>query len=122
MNVCMMQGLSPIGRCDKAHDGNEAIAAFNKAWQANDPYELLTLDIMMPNLDGMEALKRIRAIEKQMQVDESKRIKVIMTTALGNPQNVIKAFYEGGAMAYIVKPVVREVLMNELKKMGIETQ
>ena len=42
-----------------------------------------------------------------------------MTTALDDPQTVLKTFYDGEASAYIVKPVVKEKLYEELKKLGL---
>lgn len=48
------------GECDVAVDGVEAIKAFDLAWRAGTPYDVMFLDIMMPNMSGHEALKIIR--------------------------------------------------------------
>jgi len=72
----------------------------------------------MPNIDGHEALKEIRTIEKQMGVHDLEKTKVIMTTALEDPRNVVEAYYEGGADAYLVKPIIRESLMKTLENVG----
>jgi two-component system, chemotaxis family, chemotaxis protein CheY len=115
----MVQHLDPYGKCETAADGNIAIEAFRTAWNFNEPYDMITMDIMMPHTDGQKALQKIRELEHQMGLDDAKRVKVIMTTALGNPKNVIEAFYKGGAMAYIVKPVKKETLLAEMRKLGI---
>ena len=58
--------LSPYGECDIVVDGEEAVQAFRLAWEDEEPYDLICMDIMMPNVDGHESLKRIRLIEQEM--------------------------------------------------------
>ena len=55
-------------------------------------YEVITLDIMMPEMDGQEALKRIRDIEDKAGIPYKKRAKIMMTTALGDVKTVMGAF------------------------------
>lgn len=113
--------LSPYGECDIAVDGEEAVQAFKLAWEKGDPYELICMDIMMPNMDGHEALKQIREIEELLSVASSQEAKVIMTTALNDPKNVVKAYYEGGATSYIVKPINKQQLLDELRSLNLIT-
>lgn len=110
--------LSDRGDCDVAVDGNEAVDAFRQALDENDPYDLICLDIMMPNMDGREALKAIRRIEHQHGIEGLDGVKVIMTTALGDSQNVIGSFREG-CEAYIVKPVEKDKLLEEMENLGL---
>lgn len=44
--------LTAYGEVDIAINGEEAVAAFKLAWEENQPYDLITLDIMMPIMDG----------------------------------------------------------------------
>lgn len=108
-----------LGPCDVVVDGAEAIDAFRLAWEENDPYGVIFLDIMMPRMDGHEALQRIRELEQEMGIRDRDEVKVVMTTALEDPKNVIEAYYKGGAISYLVKPISREALQTELSKMGI---
>ncbi len=114
--------LAQYGQCDVVVDGNEAIEAFRLAWEENEPYDVILLDIMMPNLDGQEALRTIRSIEREIGLSSDDEVKVIMTTALEDPKNVVEAFYEGGATSYLVKPIDKEKLRVELEKFGVSPQ
>ncbi len=111
--------LSQLGECDAVIDGAEAVEAFELAWEDNEPYDLLLLDIMMPEVDGQEALKRIRKIERQMGIRGNKEVNVIMLTALDDAHSVVEAFYRGGATSYLVKPIGTEQLLIELKKLDL---
>ncbi len=111
--------LSPYGDCDIVVDGEEAIQAFRLAWEEKEPYDLICLDIMMPKLDGQEALRQIREMEKEIGIQGSAEVKVIMVTALDDPKNVVEAYYRGGATSYIVKPIVKVRLLDEIRSFGL---
>jgi two-component system chemotaxis response regulator CheY len=111
--------LARYGECDTAVDGIEAISAFKLAWKNSEPYDLICLDIMMPDMDGQQALKQIRSLEKQMGIRGKKEVKIIMLTALDDPHSVVEAFYRGGATSYMVKPIEKDKLMTELKNLGL---
>ena len=102
---------------DIVSNGREAVQAFKDAVLEGSPFDLILMDIMMPEVDGIEALGQIRDFESAQGFD--RRTTVIMTTALDDPQTVIKSFYEGGAAAYLVKPIEKEKLYAELKKLGL---
>ena len=111
--------LTPYGDCDIAIDGNEAVEAFRLSWEDNKPYNLICMDIMMPNVDGQEALEKIREFEKAEGVKPVHEVKVIMISALDAPTNVVSAYYRGGATSYIVKPIVEEDLLQEMMNLGL---
>ncbi|MBT8339029.1 MAG: response regulator [Desulfatitalea sp.] len=111
--------VSRLGACDTVVDGAEAVEAFELAWEDGQPYDLILLDIMMPDVDGQEALKQIRQIERQMGIRGKQEVKVIMLTALDDPRSVVEAYYRGGANAYLVKPIDTEKLKAELKKLNL---
>jgi two-component system, chemotaxis family, chemotaxis protein CheY len=116
----LLQGiLSGYGACDVATNGMEAIEAFKSAWDEKAPYDLICLDVMMPNMDGHEALTKIKSLERERNVTPDKEAKVIMTSALGDPKNVFQALYREGAITYLVKPIGKQKLLDEIKKLGL---
>lgn len=114
----MMRFLSKYGECDVTVDGIEAVEAFTMALESNEGYDLVCLDIMMPVMDGYQALERIRDIEKEKLVPENKAAKIIMTTALNEGRNVTKAF-DLGCNAYAGKPIDQEKFTNVLRKLEL---
>lgn len=110
--------LSNYGECDVTVDGMEAIEAFLMALEEEEPYQLICLDIMMPEVDGLKALKTIRNLEEERGIPKEKRAKIIMTTALNYTKEVNEAF-EAGSEAYAAKPINTEKLLEVMKKLGL---
>ena len=110
--------LSLFGECDTAVDGEEAILAFRMSLDNHRPYDLICMDIMMPNIDGKEALRKIRQIENDLGYHDEEKVKVIMTTALDDAEAVVDS-YEEGATAYLVKPITKKKLVEELLRLGL---
>ncbi|PLX94851.1 MAG: response regulator [Desulfuromonas sp.] len=108
--------LAPFGECHVATNGREAVEAFSLAMVEREPYDLICLDIMLPEMDGQEALKTLRRIESEMGVSPSDEVKVFMTTALDSMKNVMEAYYRGGCTAYLVKPIEKEKLYATLRE------
>lgn len=110
--------LSPYGVCDLAVDGEEAIEAFKLAMKEEDPYDLVCLDIMMPKKDGQAVLKEIRELEESRNIRGLEGVKVIMTTALNDPKNILEAF-KSQCEAYIPKPISKQKLLEELRALQL---
>lgn len=114
----MLRFLGKYGECDVTMDGREAVEAYTMSIEAGDAYDLVCLDIMMPGMDGYQALKEIRDIEKANNVAQDKEAKIIMTSALNEGRNVQKAF-ELGCVAYAGKPIDQDKFEGVLKKLGL---
>lgn len=111
--------LAPHFDIEIAVDGQEGVTAFRLAHEARTPYDLICMDIMMPRMNGNEALKAIRGMEKDQGIPPNLEVKVIMTTALDDPKTVFNSYYNVGATAYIVKPISKAKLMRELRSLGL---
>lgn len=110
--------LEPYGECDFTVNGIETLDAFLLALDERKPYDLICLDIMMPKADGIKVLKTIRQIESQTGIEDSKRIKIIMTTAL-NDTEIISSSYDIGCEAFATKPIDAEKLIKVIRKLGL---
>jgi two-component system, chemotaxis family, chemotaxis protein CheY len=110
--------LLPLGPCDVAWNGQEALEAFSAAMRA-DRYGLVCLDINMPgDRDGHAVLKAIREIERAAGVTPLNRVKVIMTTASRDPESITGAF-RSECDAYLIKPIDRTTLRSKLLHLGL---
>lgn len=95
-------------------EGHEIIEAMNgvaalKAYKTAKP-DLVLMDITMPEMDGLSALKEIQAYDP--------KAKVVMLTALGQESDVEEAI-KSGARDFMVKPCERErVLSTVFKVLG----
>jgi len=113
--------LADWAECSTVGDGRQALQMFQEALDFGAPYDLVCLDIMMPEMDGRETLEAIRAIEADYGIGGLDGAKVIMTTALDDSQDIFSAFREG-CEAYVVKPVRKEKLLGEIRKLGLLTE
>ncbi len=110
--------LSQYGVCDLVIDGLEAIDAVQISLSEDRSYDLICLDIMMPKIDGVKALEYIKMLEAKKGIDEKKRSKIIMTTALAETSMVKKSF-ELGCDAYVAKPIDTEKLKEVLAELDL---
>jgi len=109
--------LYPFGKVDIAVNGKEAFAAVKKAIEDNQPYELIFLDIMLPELDGIAALKKIRQLEARQGLNEDIRSKIIVTSASADRDVILKAA-KADCTSYMIKPIDKTRLYNEMRKHG----
>ena len=116
--VMLAEILRDFGQCDMACNGYEAIDAFMQARSDNAPYDLICLDIIMPELDGLQVLKQIRLIESREAENAHDAVKVLMVSSISDFEHITMSFdprYE----AYMIKPFVREHLFEHLATFGI---
>lgn len=114
----MKKYLSRYGSCDVAANGVEVIDAVMNAVNSGEPYQLICLDIMMPKVDGITALKTIREIEAGSFKAGQAKSKIIMTTALNDKETVEEA-YRLGCEAYAWKPIDMEKFDEVLRKLNL---
>lgn len=88
-----------------AHDGVQALKILSKG---ETRFDLVLLDVMMPNMNGWETLKAIRSNEK------TKFLPVIMLTAVNEEQKMVSGL-KIGADDYIVKPFILPNLLARME-------
>jgi two-component system chemotaxis response regulator CheY len=88
----------------EAGDGQAAVSLYQELRP-----DLVTMDLVMPIMGGLEALRQIRALDPEA--------KVVVVTALDQKQ-ALKESIRDGAIDFIVKPFERERVLNLLLKLG----
>jgi two-component system, chemotaxis family, chemotaxis protein CheY len=113
--VLLQELLKSYGPLHVAVNGKEALEAVRVSLETNDPYDLICMDIMMPEMDGHSALKEIRSMEEAKGISQAKRAKIFMTTALADKTNIMEAI-KGQCDYFLAKPVQKKVLLKELHR------
>jgi len=88
-------------------DGRAAVEAAMKAWENGEPFELILMDMQMPEMDGYQATRYLR--------DRGYSGKIVALTAHALPEDVTKAL-DAGCDAYLTKPIRRETFCKSLSK------
>ncbi|MBU1101812.1 MAG: response regulator [Bacteroidetes bacterium] len=117
--LVLQKMLAPYGICEVAVNGKEAVEAFTLASEEGLPYDLICLDVMMPEMDGKEALSIIRDKEAKANILPKDEAKIIMITALDTPKDVMDAFNKGGCTSYLVKPISKMKIVQTIKELGL---
>jgi two-component system, chemotaxis family, chemotaxis protein CheY len=116
--LLMKEYLNPYGTVHVAVSGREAVTRASDALVAGEPFDLICLDIMMPDMDGQQALRAIRGAETTLAASPGWRSKIVMTTALAEQDQIIEAF-QSQCDGYLVKPFDRSSVAATLSQIGI---
>jgi len=111
--VLLQSFLSRYGECHIAVNGREAVEAFRSAAGRGQRYDLICMDIMMPEMDGREAVRQIRALEEARGVLSHHGAKIIMTTAVNDIKEVMRCFGEL-CDGYLTKPLDLTKLLDRM--------
>jgi two-component system, chemotaxis family, chemotaxis protein CheY len=106
--------LSRYGECHIAVNGREAVDACRSALDRGQAYDLICMDIMMPEMDGREAARQVRELEEARGTLSTFGAKIFMTTTVDDVREVILCFKEL-CDAYLIKPIDLGQLLNHMK-------
>ncbi|MCJ7839650.1 response regulator [Lederbergia sp. NSJ-179] len=98
-DILVKNGFEVVG---EAADGQQAVEKYNELKP-----DLVTMDITMPEMDGVTALKQIKAVDPSA--------KIIMCSAMGQQAMVIDAI-QAGAKDFIVKPFQADRVIEAIQK------
>ena len=115
----MLTYLEKVQTVDTAIDGNDAKEKFEAAYRSGSPYQLIFLDIVMPEMSGHEVGKAIRLFEKQQGVSVGSQVKIVMLTSLKGAQDVMQAMMDAQSAAYLTKPVDPAKVRETVSKVGL---
>ena len=110
--------LESHGQCDCATHGGAALDLVNTALAEDAPYDLVTLDVAMPVMDGKVLLRQLRQLETKAAGDGSIRAKVLMVTAHAERALVVECI-QYGCDDYLIKPFKPEEITKKLRILGL---
>src|SRR5579872_2951273 len=116
--LALQKLLLKYGECHIAVEGEEAVKAFESALETGEPYDLVCLDIMLPNSDGQLVLKDIRNIERNFGIPTEQHCKILMTTTLNDMKSIMGAYNEM-CDGYLVKPVTPQKLAKAFQEIKL---
>jgi two-component system chemotaxis response regulator CheY len=106
--------LSRYGECHIAVNGKEAVEAFRIAIEAGQSYDLICMDILMPVMDGREAVRQIRVMEEARGIRSTYGTRIFMTTTVEEVKEVVLCFKEL-CDAYLMKPIDLGQLLSQMR-------
>jgi len=107
----LLDGLKNLAECYVAVTGQEALDQYYKAIKTNIPFDFILLDITMPEMDGFEVLKAIRAYEAKLKESKQESF-VIMVTAY---RDTLMEKYNMGWDDFMIKPIDPKALIQKMK-------
>jgi len=113
----MMKILNSFGSCEGVQNGKAALSVVKTSLAEWKLYDLITLDVSMPDISGIEVLNSIRELEKERGLAEEERAKILMVTSHSDMETV-KACV-GKCDGYVIKPFNKEVMIEKMKKIGL---
>lgn len=113
----MSSMLEKYGSCDLAANGGEGLDAFKSALGNGQSYDLIFLDLVMPDMTGHEVLKTIRSIEEERNILPPDCSKVIIVSAMTDSENIMGAFINQ-CEAYMIKPVKNSDMLAQMRLFG----
>lgn len=115
----IIQVLADLFTIEEAADGRQALVLFQAALEAGQPFDLVVMDILMPELSGHDALAGIRRLEEAAGIPEERRTPAVMLSSLDDPANMLRAQFESGAQAYVTKPFTPQTLLEALASLSL---
>ncbi|MCK5311020.1 MAG: response regulator [Desulfobacteraceae bacterium] len=115
----MIKILGKYGECEEAENGKDAIEKFSvNTVDGTDSFDVITLDISMPDMSGLDVLERIRKIEAEKSIAKEKQVKILMVTSKSEKETV-RSSIEGGCNDYVIKPFNNQSIQIKLERVGL---
>ena len=113
--LLLEQILKEYGPVETAANAIEALFAVRAALDSGTPFDLICLDIVMEELNGLQALSVIRKMEIESRISLAR---IVMITGRTDPATVMEAI-KSQCDHYIAKPINKAILLEELAKVGL---
>lgn len=110
--------MSNFGECQSVESGAAALESFWMAWNEWRPFDLVCLDVGMPDTDGTEVLYEVRRMEEEHSVAPEHKAKVLMITAHGDRDTIVTCV-QAGCDGYITKPFNVNTIRDKMTEIGL---
>ncbi len=110
--------LEPYSQCDYAPNGTIALEKYTRSVIEGNPYDLICLDLLLPETDGFEVLKSVRQFEGDFKIAEQDRTRVIVISTFHDRKTVQMA-RSAGCDGYVAKPFRKEKVLQALEKLKL---
>ncbi|MCF6249178.1 MAG: response regulator [Desulfobacula sp.] len=114
----MAKIVTDFGLVDSVKNGKAAISTVKTSLEDWKLYNLITLDVSMPDISGTEVLSSIRQLEEDRGLEDDEKAKILMVTSHSDVETV-KACV-GKCDGYVIKPFNKEVMVKKMKKIGLD--
>ena len=111
----LIKALHPHAACTTVENGAEALVAYEKSVKKKHHFDFVLLDVTMPNLNGFEVLKKIRASEEDEKNASSRPSIIIMVTAY---RDSLMEQYNMGWDEFITKPIDTIMLVAKMEQLA----
>jgi two-component system, chemotaxis family, chemotaxis protein CheY len=115
IRLLLQRILTSYGECESAKDGQEAIDTYCRSVREGVLFDLVCLDLGLPEISGADVLEKIRALEAQNGSPVKSRVLVITSSS---ESGQVDAVQRQGADGYLVKPIDKKKLLEYLKSFG----
>ncbi len=117
----LVRATEQFGDVTVVDSAEAGFVEFERAFQTDNPFDLLCLDVNLPGLDGIELLDEVRRVEEENGIVGADGVKVVMTTGEDNTETFVDAA-EAGCTSYLIKPVDPKKLLSELRRLKLITE
>ncbi len=111
--------MGSIGECRSVETGAAALGQFQKALANQTPYDLISLDLGLPDCDGLDILIRMRSLEKELKIPPSNRARILVVTAKSDKETIVSCA-RAKCDGFIGKPFERDVIIKQLARIGMK--
>lgn len=106
--------LDGVASCDTAVNGSQALQMFSAALDGGSPYDLIILDLLMPEMDGYATGTAIRHVERERGISVTSGVNIIVVSSVNSPKEIIQAYLSAQSAAHLTKPVRPDKLRKTL--------
>ena len=101
-----------------AESGDTALKMFSSSLSSKKYFNVVLIDIGLPDMNGKDILKKIDELEAKENVPQDKRVKKIMVTASSGKDDLFGSIRDQ-CDDYLLKPVTKEILLDKLRAVGV---